>query len=118
MTICAYSRPAVTIPVTMAMSASKSESKEFTTDPTVWYEDGNIVLVAGSTAFRLYKGILASVSPVFRDMFSLAKPEDGPGSEGGTIDGCPVVHLTDSAKDLRWFLVLITIGFVECVLFL
>jgi hypothetical protein len=36
-----------------------------------------------------------SYSVVFEDMFTIAKP-DGEGSEG-----CLVVHLSDSAEDLR-----------------
>ncbi|KAI1781969.1 hypothetical protein LXA43DRAFT_1105016 [Ganoderma leucocontextum] len=80
-------------------------------DTAVWYEDGNIVLIAGKTVFRLYKGVLASVSPVFKDMFSWAKPNVV--SENSTIDGCPVIRLADSPTDLRHFLIMITTGFVE-----
>ena len=68
-------------------------------DPDMWLEDGNLVLVANSTtAFRVYKGLLGQVSPVFRDMLEL-KP-----SPGDTIDDCPVIHVPDSAVDFGHFL--------------
>ncbi|PIL28401.1 hypothetical protein GSI_09552 [Ganoderma sinense ZZ0214-1] len=96
------------------MSQSKRENQEIEADTKVWYEDGNIVLIAGSTAFKLYKGLLASVSPVLKDMFSLARPDNDlgiPGTE--TFDGCPTVRTTDSPRDLRCFLYTITTSFVE-----
>ncbi len=98
------------------MSGTNRKAKEFEADATVWYEDGNIVLIAGSTGFRLYKGILASVSPVFKDMFSLAKPDDSSAAETVTVEGCCVVRVTDSPSDLRYFLLVITTGLVEYVL--
>ena len=96
------------------MLESNCEAKEFKPDPVVWYDDGNIVLIAGSTAFKLYKGILASVSPVFKDMFALAKP-GGNSQTPSTIDGCPAVRVTDSPGDLRRFFHIVTTGFVEYV---
>ncbi|KAM5544912.1 hypothetical protein V8D89_001810 [Ganoderma adspersum] len=96
----------------MSESSREAEPEEFKRDATVWYEDGNIVLVAGSTAFKLYKGVLASVSPVFKDMFALANPGDD-SQTPSTIDGCPVIRVTDSPGDFRRFLYIITTGFVE-----
>lgn len=43
-------------------------------DAEFWYSDGNIILVARDVEFRVFKGILAEHSPVFRDMFSLPQP--------------------------------------------
>ena len=43
-------------------------------DEEFWYEDGNIILTARRVEFRVFKGILANHSPVFRDMFSLPQP--------------------------------------------
>ncbi|EIW56917.1 uncharacterized protein TRAVEDRAFT_128370 [Trametes versicolor FP-101664 SS1] len=77
-----------------------------TRDEEFWYDDGTIILVAGNVEFRVYKGILAENSSVFRDMFSLPQPpilaesSDAP-SPG---DGCPIVHLSDSPEDLRHIL--------------
>ncbi|KAJ7154360.1 hypothetical protein C8R43DRAFT_1066365 [Mycena crocata] len=65
----------------------------------LWFEDGNIVIQAGNSQFRVFRGILAAQSPVFKDMFSLPQPAD---SEA--VDGCPVVRLHDSKEDLTVFL--------------
>ncbi|TBU54712.1 hypothetical protein BD310DRAFT_728839 [Dichomitus squalens] len=67
-------------------------------DEEIWFEDGNIIIVAGDTAFRLYKGILSAASLVFKDLFSVPQPEDGE-----TMDNCPVIRLPDPATDLRHF---------------
>ncbi|KAK7036027.1 BTB domain-containing protein, partial [Favolaschia claudopus] len=60
--------------------------------PEVWFEDGNIVIRAENTQFRVYRGVLAAKSPVFQDMFSIFQPID---SE--TVDGCPLIRLPDVA---------------------
>ncbi|KAF7967544.1 hypothetical protein HWV62_33964 [Athelia sp. TMB] len=65
----------------------------------VWLEDGNIVLQAEGTQFKVYRGILALNSPIFDDMFSMPQPVAGP--ETQTVEGCPVVHLMDSAVDVK-----------------
>ncbi|KDQ56532.1 hypothetical protein JAAARDRAFT_294594 [Jaapia argillacea MUCL 33604] len=65
----------------------------------VWYDDGNVILVAGSTQFKIFGGILSENSPIFRDMFSLSTP-----SASETIDGCPVVHLSDTAEEVEHML--------------
>ncbi|KAI1786572.1 hypothetical protein LXA43DRAFT_1033238 [Ganoderma leucocontextum] len=67
-------------------------------DEEIWFDDGNIVVVAGDTAFRLYKGGLSFVSPVFKDLFSVPQPEIAE-----TMDGCPVVRFSDSPSELRHF---------------
>jgi hypothetical protein len=68
-------------------------------DPHLWFEDGSIVLETESTQFRVYRGILAANSPVFKDMFSLPQPE-----EQELVEGCPIVTLHDSPVDLGHFL--------------
>ena len=66
----------------------------------VWFDDGNIVLIASvGTAFRVYKGILSQHSEVFRDMFAVPQPPDAEKWED-----CPVVHLADTAVDLHHIL--------------
>src|ERR1700691_1251235 len=60
-----------------------------------WFDDGNIVLEAEQTQFRVYRGILSENSVVFKDMFDLSRPGDE-----REVEGCPVVHLADSADDL------------------
>lgn len=53
-----------------------------------WFEDGNIVLVAQDTAFRVHRGILSKASEVLCDMLALHQPADAE-----TLEGCPVVRL-------------------------
>ncbi|KZP17860.1 hypothetical protein FIBSPDRAFT_933786, partial [Athelia psychrophila] len=60
-----------------------------------WFEDGNIVLEAEKVQFKVYKGILAANSAIFRDMFAIAQAQ---GEE--LVDGCPLVHLGDKSQDL------------------
>jgi len=67
-----------------------------------WFEDGNIVVQAQRTQFRLHRSVLSMQSPIFRDMFAYPQPEDGP-----TVDGCPLVHLPESSKDVRNFVKLL-----------
>ncbi|OCH87259.1 hypothetical protein OBBRIDRAFT_889927 [Obba rivulosa] len=69
--------------------SSLQRSSEF------WFSDGNIVLIAGNTAFRVYQGLLSRQSQVFHDMFAIPQPQDAE-----HIEGCPVVRLSDDASDL------------------
>ncbi|KAH9932318.1 uncharacterized protein B0H18DRAFT_987551 [Fomitopsis serialis] len=62
-------------------------------DDKFWYKDGNVVLVAGNVAFRVYRGLLASQSTVLDDLCS-ADP-------AWHVDGCPVVHMSDRAEEVR-----------------
>jgi len=65
-------------------------------DTHVYLDDGNIVLVAGMTCFRVHRSLLAKYSPIFRDMFSLPQPEDQE-----MYDGVPMVELQDDPDILR-----------------
>ncbi|KZP30453.1 hypothetical protein FIBSPDRAFT_814728 [Athelia psychrophila] len=67
----------------------------------IWYDDGNVVLQAGCTQFKLYRGILGENSSVFKDMVSFPQP---PLVDTDLVDGCPVVHLSDSAEDVKYVL--------------
>ena len=71
----------------------------FMQDKTYWYNDGNIVVVAQGVGFRVFKGLLAEVSEVFRDLFALPQPSSDT-REPDAID-CPVVHVTDTADQFR-----------------
>jgi len=62
-----------------------------------WFNDGNIVLQAELTQFRVYRGVLAASSDIFADMLSLPQLTAAPGDS--IVDGCPVVFLADSAND-------------------
>lgn len=71
---------------------------QLTTNPLrseIWFEDGNVVLQATGTQFKVHRGILSQSSPVFKAMFLLPQP---PSFDGDMIEGCPIVHLSDSAE--------------------
>jgi len=70
---------------------------------TYWFEDGNIVLKAGDTLgetlYRVHSSIFARHSEVFKDMLSIPQPSKK--AEAETIDGCPIISLTDTKEDLE-----------------
>ncbi|KAI1795319.1 hypothetical protein LXA43DRAFT_1178792 [Ganoderma leucocontextum] len=82
-----------------AGSSSTPSSSKLQRHPEIWFNDGNIVLVAHGTAFRIYRGLLAEQSTVFSDMFasSTSSPDE-------TFNECPVIHLSDSPHDLAHLL--------------
>lgn len=61
----------------------------------LWYDDGNVVLVAENVAFKVHRSILSNCSDVFRDMFELAQL-----GTSSIFDGTPTVELSDDAGDL------------------
>ena len=67
----------------------------------LWMNDGNIVVIAGGTAFKVHRGVLARQSPVFRDMFAIPLP---PSDGKNTVDGSPVVHVSETPEDFRYLL--------------
>jgi hypothetical protein len=75
--------------------------RQDTADPVVpiraepWFDDGTIVLQPMATQFRVYRGTLTANSSVFRDLFAVTQPLEGE----ELVEGCNVVHLSDSAED-------------------
>ncbi|KAJ3513919.1 hypothetical protein NLJ89_g2688 [Agrocybe chaxingu] len=63
-----------------------------------WLDDGNIILQAESTQFRVHKSMLARHSTVFKDMFSFPQPAE---PLDPVVEGCPVVTLSDPAWDVE-----------------
>ncbi|EMD41182.1 hypothetical protein CERSUDRAFT_111734 [Gelatoporia subvermispora B] len=78
---------------------SKPPTSDFESDSTLWFEDGNVIMVADSVGFRLYRGVLSARSTVFQNLFQIPQPTDGE-----TYEGCPVIRLQDTAEDLRHLL--------------
>lgn len=64
----------------------------------LWYDDGNIILQADKTQFRVHKSILSQHSTVLRDTFKVPRPLPTPKN---TQDGCQVVKM-DGDKDYHW----------------
>ena len=81
----------------------------------IWFSDGNIVIVAGSAAFKVHRGQLERHSEVFKDMFLVDRAsmqgisvcdEDTVNEEGNEIvDGCPRVDIYDVPSDVYHLLV-------------
>ena len=61
-----------------------------------WFEDGNVVLQAEYTQFRIHRSVLSMHCPIFRDMFACSLPENGP-----MVDGCPLIHLSETLEDVK-----------------
>lgn len=75
---------------------------------TLWFEDGNIVLVtdAENVGFKVHRSILARQSLVFRDMFEIPQP-----MHEEEYDGCAMIHVYDTAADLAIFIEVLYDGF-------
>ncbi|KAK7690528.1 hypothetical protein QCA50_005626 [Cerrena zonata] len=64
----------------------------------LWFDDGNIILIAENMPFKVHKSILSMKAEVFRDMFSIPQPELQEETE--FMDGIPVVRMSDSWHEL------------------
>lgn len=78
-----------------SQSSEQLEGRQVTHHDDLWFQDGNIVLVAGDVAFKVHRSMLARHSRVFKDMFELSQP-----SAEEVHDGRPVVTLHDSPHEL------------------
>ncbi len=77
-------------------------------DGEVWLSDGSIVVVAAdNVAFRVHKSTLARRSEIFRDLFSLPNAD---AATAETMDGCPVVYVSDSSDDIRHLFLVLCCG--------
>lgn len=57
-------------------SSSELEHAVLKDDDEFWFDDGNLILVARDTGFKIYRGLLAAQSSVFADMFATSSVED------------------------------------------
>ncbi|KAF7353919.1 BTB domain-containing protein [Mycena venus] len=83
----------------MEVDNVETQPKELRRADELWFEDGNLVIQAGNSQYRVYRGILAMRSPVFKDMLSFPQP---PGAE--LVENCPLVHLPDPEVEVTPFL--------------
>lgn len=82
-----------------------SSARPWVRDDELYFEDGNIVVAAESTIFRLHRGILSFQSDIFRDLFAIPQP-----AQVDTVDGCPLVCLQESAYEMKWLFLAIYKG--------
>jgi hypothetical protein len=66
---------------------------------TLWFEDGNLILEAEDTRFRVYRGILVKHSAVFHDILSIPQS-----STQELFEGLPVIRVHDSSEDITYLL--------------
>ena len=78
-------------------------ARKYIRAPHLYFPDGNLILRAENTLFRIFAGLLAARSSVFKDMLAFSPPPPS-GEEDETIDGCPVVDVYDEPRDLAVFL--------------
>ncbi|KAF9527289.1 hypothetical protein CPB83DRAFT_836664 [Crepidotus variabilis] len=71
--------------VLIATTASRS--------PDYWFTDGSVVLQAELTQFRVHTSMLLLYSSVFRDKLRELETKE-------LVEGCPVLHLSDSAGEV------------------
>lgn len=100
---CIYSLPLSCFPMHVSpqdtTTVSSPDLHQLRRDD-VWFEDGNLILQTDDALFRVYSGLLAARSSVFRDMLAFPQPPDG----NLTHENCPVVRIYDSTKDVHFFL--------------
>lgn len=85
----------VAVPVKVEPNAHPIENY---TQSDIWFDDGNVILLAESTIFRVHRSILSSQSPVFKTM--LADPTQA----SHNLHDCPVFPLIHTAQDVTCFL--------------
>lgn len=72
----------------------------------LWFDDGNIVLAVGGTAFRVYKGLLSKSSTILAGMLSAPRS-----AFAEKFEGCDVIRLRgDEPADVARVLELIFCG--------
>ena len=85
----------------LALPAQADVDGSINRDSEVWFEDGNIVVIAQNVAFRFHKSVVSIHSSVFRDLFSIPRPSPTGEEVDETFDGCPVVRVSDTSYDFR-----------------
>ncbi|KAF8181958.1 hypothetical protein K438DRAFT_1767686 [Mycena galopus ATCC 62051] len=66
---------------------------------SVWYDDGNLIVQAGPLIFRVFRGMLAELSPLLQELLSPQKL-----STYDIFEGCPVLVVPHHATDVAHFL--------------
>ncbi|KAI0694429.1 hypothetical protein BC835DRAFT_1349557 [Cytidiella melzeri] len=88
------------------MNQDSPSSSQIKPHPELWFEDGNIELIAEGTSFRVHKSVLAGSSDFFKDMFSLPQPppEEPAGEVQSEQSEIPRLQTSETAQDLGHFL--------------
>ncbi|KAJ6519059.1 hypothetical protein C8R45DRAFT_1065863 [Mycena sanguinolenta] len=79
---------------------TEDSQSQITRSDHLWISDGNVVLQAGNTQFRVHFGLLARhSSSIFRGMKGPSELPEQP-----SVEGCPVLELSDDPEDLEYLL--------------
>ncbi|KDR77428.1 hypothetical protein GALMADRAFT_245621 [Galerina marginata CBS 339.88] len=65
--------------------------------PEFWFEDGNVIIQAESTQFKVHCSVLSSQSEIFKDMFAIPQPSNASAESASS----PVIILHDSLEDVQ-----------------
>ncbi|KAJ7183258.1 hypothetical protein C8R46DRAFT_883890 [Mycena filopes] len=76
-------------------SNSESANPAPLTRSKIWMGYGDVVLQAESTLFKVNRDILVKHSNVFQGLFLVPQPQNQE-----VVEGCPIVKLSDMAKDV------------------
>lgn len=68
----------------------------------LWFDDGNLVIQAGDTQYRVHRSILSKKSVFFNDLKAVAQSSTT--SAEGTVEGCPVIELQDDVESVEYML--------------
>ena len=88
---------------------------QFERVPSLWFEDGNVIIVAQASGFRVHKGVLSRHSAAFVKLL-----DDSSDSQAltdyldiviYTDNGIAVVHVSDSPHDIGHLLRIFYDGF-------
>ncbi|TFK88946.1 hypothetical protein K466DRAFT_661929 [Polyporus arcularius HHB13444] len=79
--------------------ADEPNEDDLIRDTEFWFDAGSVVLVAGKVAFKVYRETLAVPSVVFQGLFQFPR-----NAAILTLDGCPLVQVSDSPEDFRHLL--------------
>ncbi|KAI0710511.1 hypothetical protein C8Q76DRAFT_598175, partial [Earliella scabrosa] len=80
-----------------------------------WFEDGNVDVVAHDTVYRVHQSVLGRQSQVFSGAFSMPHTEFKSSipsvNDTGHSNGVPLIHLPDSAYDVKQLLLYLYDGY-------
>lgn len=74
-------------------NGQQAELNNFSRHQRLWWEDGNVILVAGSVGFRVHRSILGRQSSTLCNV--LVSGYD----TAERTEGCPIVRLSDNTED-------------------
>ncbi len=85
---------------------------------SLWFEDGNVVVVAQESGFRVHRGVLSRHSAAFVKLLDDASDSETLADQlnivinpDNTIEGSVMVHVSDSAHDFGHLLRIFYDGF-------